>query len=321
MIGIEDVQCAARRLDGVVHRTPVLTSSSLDGVVRTRVSLKPEVLQRTGSFKLRGAYNKIASFSDSDRERGVLAFSSGNHAHAVALAARLFDTRATIVMPADAPEFKLAAARRHGAEVVTYDRFSEDRERIVQRIIDDRSLSIVPPFDDPDVMAGQGTVALELVQDAGHLDLLIAPVSGGGLIAGCAVAVKSLCPNARVIGVEPELADDYRRSLAAGRRVAIEPPRTIADALRARTPGELTFAINRDLLDEIVTVSDANLIEAMAFAFEHLKLVLEPGGAAALAALLRHKVSLGTTTHVGIILSGGNIDPAHFAALVTGRDS
>jgi threonine dehydratase len=319
MIGIDDVRAAAQRVEGVAHRTPVMTSRSLDGLAGARILLKAEPLQRTGSFKFRGAYNKIASISAPERERGVLAFSSGNHAQAVALAAKLLGTCATLVMPADAPAIKLAATRHYGAEVVTYDRYREDREEIGLTIARQRGLTLVRPFDDALVMAGQGTAALELVEDAGGLELLLAPVSGGGLIAGCAAAVKSLCPDARVIGVEPESGDDYRRSLAAGRRVAIDVPRTIADALQMTMPGELTFSVNRALLDGIVTVSDAELVEAMRFAFEYLKLVVEPGGAAALAAMLAHKVSVETTTRVGVILSGGNVDLARFCGLLAGR--
>jgi threo-3-hydroxy-L-aspartate ammonia-lyase len=315
VIGIDDVRAAAGRLDGVVNRTPVITSPALDERAAARVLLKAESLQHTGSFKFRGAYNKVVSIPPGDRERGVLAFSSGNHAQAVALACSLLGASATIVMPADAPAMKLAGTRQHGAEVVTYDRYTEDREHIGRRIAKQRGLTVVPPFDDPLVIAGQGTAALELVEQAGGLDLLLAPVSGGGLVAGCAIAVKALCPSARVIGVEPEAADDYRRSLAADRRIAIEVPRTIADALQVTMPGELTFAINRRLLDGIVTVSDTELVEGMTFGFERLKLVLEPGGAAGLAALLAGKISVAAGSRIGVMLSGGNIDPARFCEL------
>jgi threo-3-hydroxy-L-aspartate ammonia-lyase len=315
MIGIDDVRAAAGRLDGVVNRTPVITSPALDERAGARVLLKAESLQHTGSFKFRGAYNKVVSIPPGDRERGVLAFSSGNHAQAVALACSLLGASATIVMPADAPAMKLAGTRQHGAEVVTYDRYTEDREHIGLRIAEQRGLTVVPPFDDPLVIAGQGTAALELVERAGGLDLLLAPVSGGGLVAGCAIAVKALCPSARVIGVEPEAGDDYRRSLAADRRIAIEVPRTIADALQVTIPGELTFAINRRLLDGIVTVSDTELVEAMTFGFERLKLVLEPGGAAGLAALLAGKISVAAGSRIGVMLSGGNIGPARFCEL------
>ncbi len=316
MIGIDDVYRAAARIEGVAHRTPMITSRSLDETVGAHVYLKAEPLQRTGSFKFRGAYNKIAALSAEERQGGVLAFSSGNHAQAVALAARLLETSATIVMPADAPTLKLAATMHYGAEVIAYDRYHEDREEIGGRIARERGLTLVRPFDDLDVIAGQGTAALELIDDAPGLDLLLAPVSGGGLIAGCGIAVKAMCPGAGVIGVEPQAGDDYARSLAAGHRVSIEVPDTIADALRLTSPGELTFAINRSLLDGVLTVSDAELIAAMRFAFERLKLVVEPGGAAALAALLAHRVELASDSRVGVILSGGNVDPATFAGLL-----
>jgi threo-3-hydroxy-L-aspartate ammonia-lyase len=316
VITVEDVRAAAAALLGVAHRTPVLTSRTLDERTGARVFLKAESLQRTGSFKFRGAYNKVASIPVADRKRGVLAFSSGNHAQAVALAARLLGIEATIVMPRDAPALKLKATRGYGARVVTYDRYAEDREQLAARIADEHKLTLVRPFDDRLVMAGQGTAALELVDRIGELDVLLAPVSGGGLIAGCATVVKALCPHARVIGVEPQPGDDYRRSLVAGRRIAIDVPRTIADALQAAAPGELTFEVNRLLLDGIVTVSDAQLLEAMQFSFERLKLVLEPGGAAALAALLAGDVQLQPGSRVGVILSGGNVGAARFSELV-----
>lgn len=316
VVGLDDVREAARRLAGVAHRTPLITSRTLDGRAGATVLLKAETLQRTGSFKFRGAYNRIASLSDGERRAGVLAFSSGNHAQAVALAAGLMGIPATIVMPADAPRLKLAATRDYGAEVITYDRYAEDREEIGWRIAAERGLILVPPFDDAMVIAGQGTAALELLEEAGTIDLLLAPVSGGGLIAGCAVAVKALIPDARVIGVEPASADDYRQSLAAGRRVAIEVPPTIADALQVSTPGELTFALNRTLLDGIVTVTDAELVETIRFCHERLKLVVEPGGAAGLAALLAGKVAVKPGARVGVILSGGNIDLPRLCALL-----
>jgi threonine dehydratase len=246
----------------------------------------------------------------------VVAFTSGNHGQAVALACRLQGTAATIVMPADAPAAKLKATRRHGAELITYDRYSEDREAIARRLADERGLTLVPPFDHPDVIAGQGTAALELVQDAGPLGLLLAPVSGGGLIAGCAVAAQHAHPATRVIGVEPAAGDDTARSLAAGHRVVIDTPRSLADALGVSTPGELTFAINQQRLEAVVTVSDAELVEAIRFAFEQLKLVLEPSGGAALAALLGGHVEVEPGSRVGVILSGGNVDADRFAALL-----
>jgi threonine dehydratase len=315
-VALDDVRAAAARLDGVAHRTPLIHSRALDEVIGASVMLKAESLQRTGSFKFRGAYNRIVSIPEPDRARGVVAISSGNHAQAVALAASLLGMSSTIVMPEDAPAIKLARTREYGAEIVTYDRYGERRDEIGFELAAERGLTLVHPFEDPLVIAGQGTAALELVEAAGEIDLLLVPVSGGGLIAGCAVAAKSLCPDVRVIGVEPELADDYRRSLEAGRRIEIEVPRTIADALSVTVAGELTFAINSELLEGIVVVSESELVEAMRFGFEHLKLVLEPGGAAALAALLAGRVAVPDRARVAVVLSGGNVDVARFAELL-----
>jgi threo-3-hydroxy-L-aspartate ammonia-lyase len=316
VIGLDDVQAAARRLDGIAHRTPVLSSRTLDARVGARVLIKAECLQRTGSFKFRGAYNKISSLSEDERGRGVAAFSSGNHAQAVALAARLLGTHATIVMPEDAPTLKLDATRGYGAEVVTYDRYSEDREAIGTRLAEERGLALVRPFDDSLVIAGQGTAALELLEEAGGLDLLVAPVGGGGLIAGCATVVKGRLPEAQVIGVEPDDGDDTQRSLAAGHPVEVPVSRSIADSLQVPKPGDLTFSINKELLEAIATVTDQELIDAMRFLFERLKLVTEPGGAAAVAALLAGKLDHEPNTTIGLIVSGGNIGAARFAQLL-----
>jgi threonine dehydratase len=301
-----DVEAAARRLDGVAHRTPVVTSRTLGD----RVFLKAENLQRAGSFKFRGAYNKLATLPEG---RDVIAFSSGNHAQAVALAARLHRVRATIVMPEDAPHAKLEATRGYGAEVVTYDRWREDREEIGARLAAERGLELVKPYDDPLIMAGQGTTALELLAEVPELDVLVTPVSGGGLIAGCATIAKSLRPEITIIGVEPAAGDDHARSFAAGERVRIDIPRTIADGLGAPEPGELTFQVNRELVDEFVSVEDADLVEAMKFLFDRMKLVVEPSGAAGVAALLRGKLP---DRRIGIVLSGGNVGAARFAELV-----
>jgi threo-3-hydroxy-L-aspartate ammonia-lyase len=310
MIGMDDVLAAAQRLAGVAHRTPVVTSRTLDGLVGATVYLKPENLQRGGAFKFRGAYNRIASPADLP---GVAAFSSGNHAQAVAIAAGLLGTTAVILMPEDAPAAKVEATRGYGAEVVTYDRWTQDREALGTALAEERGLVLVKPYDDPLVMAGQGTAALELIEDAGPLDALVVPVGGGGLMAGSATAAKALHPETRVVGVEPEAGDDTRRSLAAGERIALEVPRTIADGLQATVPGELTFEVNRRLVDEIVTVTDAELVAAMRFAFDRLKLVLEPSGAAAIAALLAGKVE--AAGRVGAILSGGNVGVERFNEL------
>ncbi|HEX6459669.1 MAG TPA: pyridoxal-phosphate dependent enzyme [Thermoleophilaceae bacterium] len=314
MIGLDDVRVAAARLEGVAHRTPLFHSHTLDERVGARVLIKAECFQRAGSFKFRGAYNKMASLTDAERARGVLAFSSGNHAQAVALAARILGTRATIVMPEDAPALKLEATRGYGAEVVMYDRYSANREEIGMRLAEERGLSLVRPFDDPLVIAGQGTAALELIEEAGEVDLLLAPVGGGGLIAGCATVVA---PHARVMGVEPEAGDDTRRSLEAGERVEIPVPATIADSLQLTQPGEITFGINSRLLEGVATVSDGELIDAMRFLFERMKLVAEPGGAAGVAALLAGKV--GAEGTVGVIVSGGNVGAARFAELLATR--
>jgi threo-3-hydroxy-L-aspartate ammonia-lyase len=313
VIELADVEAAARRLDGVAHRTPVLRSRTLDGLAGAAVHLKAESFQRGGAFKFRGAYNKIASLPAGRRTRGVLAYSSGNHAQAVALAAGLVGTSATIVMPDDAPVAKADATRGYGAEVVTYDRWSESREEIGARLAEERDLELVKPYDDPLVMAGQGTAALELLTEVPDLDVLVTPVGGGGLLAGCSTVAKALSPAMRVVGVEPEAADDTARSFAAGRRVEIEMPRTIADGLQATAPGELTFEVNRERADAIVTVDDAEILDAMAFLFDRLKLVVEPSGAVGVAALLAGRV---TGSRVGIVLSGGNVGAARFAELL-----
>jgi threo-3-hydroxy-L-aspartate ammonia-lyase len=314
-IELEDVERAAQRLAGVAHRTPVLSSRTLDERTGARVHLKAECFQRGGAFKFRGAYNKISSLDEEALRRGVIAYSSGNHAQAVAIAAALLGTRATIVMPEDAPAAKLDATRGYGAEVVLYDRWAESREEIGAGLAEERGLELVRPYDDPLVMAGQGTAALELLADAPELDLLLVPVSGGGLIAGCSTATKALRPAIRVVGVEPETGDDTRRSLAAGERTRIDVPRTIADGLQAPEPGELTFEVNRWLVDEVVTVTDDEIIEAMLFLFDRLKLVTEPSGAVGVAALLSGKLDARESS-VGVVISGGNVGAARFAELV-----
>jgi len=318
LIGLEDVERAAERLAGIAHRTPVLTSRTLDERTDVRVAVKAECFQRGGAFKFRGAYNKISSLDEDALELGVLAYSSGNHAQAVAIAAALLGAHATIVMPEDAPPAKLDATRGYGAEIVTYDRWTESREEIGARLAAERGLELVRPYDDPLVMAGQGTVALELLEEVPELDVLLIPVSGGGLIAGCATAAKAVRPGIRVVGVEPEAGDDTRRSLAAGERVRIDVPRTIADGLQATEPGELTFEVNRDRVDEVVTVTDEEIVEAMVFLFDRLKLVAEPSGAVGVAALLSRKLDPRGIS-VGVVLSGGNVGAKRFAELVASR--
>jgi threonine ammonia-lyase medium form len=318
VISLADVEAAAARLEGVVHRTPVVTSRTLDARTGANVYLKAECFQRTGSFKFRGAYNKIASLNDAQRRRGVAAFSSGNHAQAVALAARLRETAAVILMPEDTPAAKLDATRGYGAEIVMYDRYAQDREELTAALAADRGLELVRPYDDPLVMAGQGTAALELVADVGALDLLLVPVGGGGLIAGCSTAAKGLEPRLRVVGVEPEAADETRRSLEAGERVRIPVPRTIADGLQVTEPGRLTFEVNRQLVDKIVTVNDDEIVDGMAFLFDRAKLVTEPSGAVGVAALLARKVDV-TGLRVGIVISGGNVGAERFCELLAGH--
>jgi len=316
MIGLDDVRAAARGLEGVANRTPALTSRTLDGMVGAAVHVKAECFQRGGAFKFRGAYTKIASLDDDARSRGVVAYSSGNHAQAVAIAAQLLGTHATILMPADAPTAKVDATRGYGAKIVEYDRWTENREEIGAELAAEHGLELVKPYDDPLVMAGQGTAALELLEDVPELDLLVAPVGGGGLIAGCSTAAKGLRPEIRVVGVEPEAGDDTRRSLAAGQRVHVGVPRTIADGLQAAEPGELTFEVNRKNVDEVVIASDAEILDAMAFLFDRMKIVTEPSGAIGVAALLAGRIDAPRGGRVGVIVSGGNVGVARFAELL-----
>ena len=278
--------------------------------------LKAENLQRGGAFKFRGAFNAISRLDADQLRRGVAAFSSGNHAQAVALAAREHEADAVIVMPEDAPASKLAATAGYGAEIVTYDRYAGDREAIGRRLAEERGLSLIPPYDHPDVIAGQGTVALELIEQAGPLDAIVVPVGGGGLAAGTATIAAALAPGAEVHGVEPEAGDDTKRSIEAGERVEIPIPRTIADGQGAALPGELTFPINRELLAGITLVSDAEIVAAMRFLFERVKAVAEPSGATALAALLSGRLEL-RGGRVGVVISGGNVDGARFAELLS----
>ena len=312
-----DVHDAAARIAGVAHRTPVARSRTLEARVGAEVYCKCENLQRAGAFKFRGAYNAASRLAPEERVRGIAAYSSGNHAQAVALAARLLGTTAVIVMPEDAPRSKRDAVLDYGAEVVGYDRYTEDRAAIAERIAADRGLALIPPYDHPHVIAGQGTAALELLEDVGELDVLVAPVGGGGLVAGLATIATDLVPRIQVVGVEPEAGDDTKRSLEAGRRVTIETPRTIADGQAVQAPGQLTFAINQRLLAGVVLVTDDEIRDAMRFAFERLKLVVEPSGASGLAAVLTGKV--GDAGRVGVVLSGGNVDAARFAELMQSR--
>ncbi|QEU95955.1 pyridoxal-phosphate dependent enzyme [Streptomyces kanamyceticus] len=321
-VTFDDVRQAAARLDGIAHRTPVLTSRTLNALVGAEVFIKCENFQRVGAFKFRGAYNAAAQLPAERLAKGVAAYSSGNHAQATALAARELGTTAVILMPEDAPLSKREATAGYGAEIVTYDRYTEERTALGEALAADRGLALIPPYDHPHVIAGQGTAALELVEETGPLDALVVPVGGGGLIAGSATAVKELHPATAVIGVEPEAGDDTKRSLASGERVTIPVPRTIADGQALPTPGEITFAVNRRLVDGVSLVGDAEIIAAMRFAFERLKIVLEPSGATALAALMAGRVEApsrgAAPRRIGVIASGGNINTQRFTELLAG---
>ena len=319
-ISFADIAAAAARLRGVAHRTPVLTSRTADECSGAQVYFKCENLQRMGAFKFRGAYNALAQFTPEQRRAGVIAFSSGNHAQAVALAARLLEMPSLIVMPKDAPPAKLAATRayqhgRPGSEVVLYDRYTEDREAIGRRLAAERGMTLIPPYDHAHVMAGQGTAAAELIEDTGPLDLLLVCVGGGGLIAGCAVAAHRLAPGVTVVGVEPEAGNDTQLSLARGEIVHIDTPKTIADGAQTQHSGQLTFPVIQRLVQRIVTVSDAQLITTLRFFAERMKLVVEPTGCLAAAALLAGVVEA-RGKRVGVIVSGGNVDLARYAAFL-----
>ncbi|MDH4062780.1 MAG: threo-3-hydroxy-L-aspartate ammonia-lyase [Acidobacteriota bacterium] len=319
-ITIAEVRAAAARLKGVAHRTPVMTSRTADERAGATVFFKCENLQRMGAFKFRGAYNALAQFSPEQRRGGVVAFSSGNHAQAVALAARLLTMPATIVMPRDAPAVKITATRGYGADVVLYDRYTEDREAIGRRLAEEHGMTLIPPYDHPHVMAGQGTAALELFEDAGTLDVLLVCVGGGGLISGCAVAAHALAPACRVIGVEPEAGNDVQRSLAEGRIVHIDVPRTIADGAQTQHAGALTFPVIQRHVERILTVPDAALVATMRFFAERMKLVVEPTGCLAAAAALEAadaRIDI-RGQRVGIMVSGGNIDVHRYGELLAG---
>lgn len=315
-----DVLAAAERLRGRAHRTPVLRSATADARSGASLYFKCENLQRMGAFKFRGAYNAIASLGPEQRRAGVIAFSSGNHAQAIALAARELGVRATVVMPADAPAPKLAATLQYGAEVVRYDRFAEDREALTRRIAGERGLTLIPPYDHADVIAGQGTVALELFEETGPLDALFVSLGGGGLLSGCLLAAERLAPGCAVFGVEPEAGDDGRRSLRAGRIVTIAVPQTIADGAMTTHLGETTFAIIRRLVRDICTVTDAQLVDAMRFFAERMKIVVEPTGCLAAAGAFAAAPDW-RGKRVGIVISGGNVDLAAFARAIAPTSS
>jgi threo-3-hydroxy-L-aspartate ammonia-lyase len=319
MLTYAHIERASQRIAGVAHRTPVATSRTLNAMLGCEVFMKCENLQRMGAFKFRGAYNAISALTEEERMRGICAFSSGNHAQAVALASSLHGTKAVIVMPADAPQLKLDATRGYGAEVITYDRYTEDREAITLALQKERGMSLIPPYDHYEVMAGQGTMAKELIEDVGTLDAFIGCTSGGGLIAGCSTAVKHLNPAAQIFGSEPEAGNDTLLSLRKGERITDMPvPNTICDGQQTPAPGKLTFEVNKRNLTDVLLTSDAMVVEAMKFAFERLKLVLEPSGANALASLMTNKERF-RGQRVGVTLSGGNVGLARFIELVQAK--
>ena len=309
-----DVKQAAQRLAGVAHRTPVLTSRTCDAQTGAQVFFKPENLQRTGAFKFRGAYNSLAALTDEQRSQGVLAYSSGNHAQAMALAAQLQEVSVTIVMPEDAPASKLAATRGYGAQVVLYDRYKQDRQTVANTLATERGLTVIPPYDHPDVVAGQGTAALELFEDVGQLDQLYVCVGGGGLISGSALAASELSAQCEVIGVEPEAGNDVQQSMQRGEIVRIDVPKTIADGAQTQFPGEITFPIIQRYVSRIETVTDQQLVESMRWFAQRMKIVVEPTGCLAAAAAFDQKNLAGK--RVGIIISGGNVDAARYAELI-----
>lgn len=316
MLNFNDILQARERLQGVAHRTPVLASKQFNEQAGCEVFFKAENLQRVGAFKFRGAYNKLASLNPEERKHGVLAYSSGNHAQATALAAKLFGVPAVIVMPEDAPQIKAAATRAYGAEIIFYDRYSQSREDTGEKICRERGMTLVPPFDDYAIMAGQGTSALELLEDVPELDFLLTPASGCGLLAGCAVAAKHLRPQTRIFGVEPETANDTWQSLRKGERVEIPVPKTIADGLQVTAPGKLTFPIIRELVEDILLVSDQELISTMRFILERMKILVEPSGAAGAAAAFHRKFDF-AGKRVGVVLSGGNVDLTKLASYLS----
>jgi len=305
---LEQVQAAEQRIRARIHHTPVMTSRTFDRWTGGKTLFKCECLQRGGSFKVRGAMHRLTLLTAAERERGVVAFSSGNHAQGVAIAAQELGISATIVMPTDAPQSKLRATQDYGATVVTYDRQREDREAIAQAIGEREGRVVVPSFDDLRIMAGQGTTALELQAQVGELDLLVVPVGGSGLLSGCSVVARAVWPQVRIYGVEVETGNDTYLSLQQGRRVSIPVPETLADGIRTTCPGELTFAVIKELVDGILLVSDAEILEAMRFFWQRMKLIVEPTGAVAAAAVLSGKISV-AGQRVGVILSGGNVDP------------
>ena len=316
---LEDVQQAAARIRPIAHLTPVMTSQTFDTAIGASAFFKCENPQKGGAFKIRGAANLIFSLSPEQLTRGVIAYSSGNHAQATALAARHVGTKATVVMPDDAPAVKRAATEAAGAEIITYDRMREDRESVTRAIVERTGATIVPPFDHPMIIAGQGTTALELLQQAHELDTLVIPIGGGGLASGCAIASKALNPKIKVYGVEPELANDAYLSIRAGKRTAIAPPATIADGLRTPCPGELTFPVLHGLLDDVLLVTEDEIRAAMHFFFSRMKLVVEPSGAVSAAAVMHGRLPAGSK-RIGIVVSGGNVGITAFETEISAAE-
>jgi len=316
-LSMDEIRAAAARLKGRVHRTPVISSRSFDERCGQHVVFKCENLQRAGAFKIRGALNKLLTLSDDERRRGVVGFSSGNHAQGVALAAKLTGASAIILMPTDAPGLKVEATRGYGAEVVFYDRQTEDREERARDLVERTGRILVPPYDDPAIMAGQGTAALELMEDAPDLDALLTPMGGGGLMAGCSTVARALRPAAKIYGVEADTANDTYLSFKKGERVSIAPPPTIADGIRNLSPGVLTFPINQKTVTDVLLVSDEEIAEAVRFLLLRGKILVEPTGAVPAAALLTGKVPMPTGSRIGVVLSGGNIDPTLLAEILT----
>jgi threonine dehydratase len=310
-----DVVAAAARIDGHVHRTPVMTSRILDEELGAQVFFKCENLQRMGAFKLRGAFNALSQFTPAQRAAGVVAFSSGNHAQGIALSAKLLGIPATIVMPQDAPASKVAATRGYGGQVVLYDRYREDREQICRDLAEQRGMTLIPPYDHADVLAGQGTAAKELFEEVGALDAFFVPLGGGGLLSGCALATRALSPACKLYGVEPEAGNDGQQSFRSGAIVHIATPRTIADGAQTQHLGTITFPIIRRDVDDVLTATDAELVECMRFMASRMKLVVEPTGCLGLAAARRMKAQL-AGKRVGVLVSGGNVDLERFAALI-----
>lgn len=315
MSDFRDIEAAAERILGVAHRTPVLTSRTADAISGAQLFFKCENFQRMGAFKFRGAYNAIARFTDEQRAAGVLTYSSGNHAQAIALSASLVGIKSAIIMPHDAPALKVEATKQYGGEVIVYDRYKEDREEIGRRLARERGMTLIPPYDHPDVIAGQGTAAKELFEEAGELDVLLVCLGGGGLLAGCAIAASALSPSCKVIGVEPELGNDGQKSLRKGEVVHIAVPDTIADGAKVTHLGAHNFAVIARHVDDIVTVSDAQLVATMKFFAERMKMVVEPTGCLAAAAALHGVLPL-AGKRVGILVSGGNVDLSVFARLI-----